>query len=145
MRKLRTSGSVRGEGGNILTYSALSSCETHHERAALKGRRWVSLCSTHPTPPSKQFRESSGEADAVYRRSRTRAPAVIARGKRRACAGLNRANNRNRDRSLNARRETGEPRATQYHRGGSIFVRTGIARVNEAIQGRRRIASDLIP
>ena len=70
---------------------------------------------------------------------------MIARGKRRTCAGLNRANNRNRDRSLNARRETGEPRATEYHRGGPVFVRTRIARLNEAIQGRAWIARDLIP
>jgi hypothetical protein len=29
MRETCTSGSVRGEGGNILTYSALSDSETH--------------------------------------------------------------------------------------------------------------------
>src|SRR5258708_5897417 len=94
---------------------------------------------------AKQFCESRGKADAIYGGARPRAPALIARGKRRTCAGLNRANNRNRDRSLNARRKTGEPRATQYHRGGSILVRAGIAGLNEATQNRARIARDLIP
>jgi hypothetical protein len=38
-----------------------------------------------------------------------------------------------------------QARATEDHRGGSVFGRAGIARLNEAIQNRARIASDLIP
>ena len=95
--------------------------------------------------PSEQFCESSGEAEAIYRQRRFCTAVLTARGERRARAGLDRANNRNRNRSLNPGRKTGESRAAEYHRVSSVVARGGFACLNEVIQRRGRIASDLVP
>jgi hypothetical protein len=79
MRETCTSGSVRGEGGNILTYSALSDSETH--QGFPEARPMVGFASAQPTlrfadvrPPSAaHFDPFFAASSAAF--SAARAPA----------------------------------------------------------------------